>query len=91
MSTANTSEIDVERTYDLPPQQEQDEESGCGLCCCSGRDDKEDDKDAIRGLIGTRWSTFLMILLWLAGIVLSSINLGWTKVINVEENIVVHL
>ena len=86
MSAANTSEIDVERTYDLPSQQEQDEESGCGLCCCSG-DDKEDDKDAIRGLIGTRWSTFLMILLWLAGILLSSINLGWTKVINV----VVHL
>ena len=85
MSNSGSGHIDIDRSYSVPEGNVSDvESSGCGgFSCCGGNTDKEtqnESKESVKGIMGTRWSTVVMILLWIVGIIFSSINLGWTKV-----------
>lgn len=77
----SSTEINIDKDYSSPAQAEDVESTGCGLCCCQTGDvEKDGDEVKIKGLVGTRWSTLLMVMLWLVAIIFSRVGMGWSKV-----------
>lgn len=70
------------------------EESGSASCCCcfnsnssatpyevnKTKEEEEKKKELNRGLCGTRWSTILMMVLWIFSVIISRIKLGWSGI-----------
>jgi hypothetical protein len=106
---ASTGQIDLENTYSHPSSgsgggkgNSSDEESSF---CCFGsssetstgkkktKEEEDKKKELNRGLCGTRWSTILMMVLWIFCVIISRIKLGWSGIecdLSADDDSVTH-
>jgi ABC-type multidrug transport system fused ATPase/permease subunit len=102
-----SGQIDIENTY-APPAASSNGDNSSSCCCCFGNSsekeqtkkqqakdkENEDKKELDRGLCGTRWSTLLMMALWIFSVIISRINLGWTGIdcdnLSTDDDSVIH-